>query len=240
VSQFFETGLPLVELFEPHAALPDPARLSARKPWLRRGGYLQQAKALAAYFQRGDGAILAALSATLANEAMLARVALIECKMVLAPALARDALASVAWLVNAHLPRAERERFWQSFAQSRCRIDEATRRWLSFHVAVGAVAPPRMADAAAALLADPAQMAPDLIARVVAARLTALILMGEPAAAQRELRNHRGKIGNSANTQAMFRLVIGQMDHRPTAAPPTLAPAPDRRKAGPGEAPSSR
>ena len=241
VSQLFETGLPLVELFEPQAALPDPARLSGREPpWLRRGGYLQQAKALGAYFQRGDGAALAPLSATLANEAVLARVALIECRMVLAPALARDALASVAWLVNAHLPRAERERFWQSFAQSRCRTDEATRRWLAFHAAVGAVAPPRMAEAAAALLADSAQIPPELIARVVAARLTALILMGEAAAAERELRNHRGKLGNSANTQAMFRLVIGQMDHRPRADPPTPAPAPDRRKAGPGEAPSSR
>ena len=239
VAQLFETGLPLVELFDPQAALPDPARMTARvPPWLRRGAYAEQAKVLAAYWRGGDGATLAPLSATLANEATVARAALIECKMTVAPALARDALASMAWLVNAHLPRGERERFWRSFAQAGCRTEATTRRWLAFHAAVGAAAPERMAETAAALLAD-GPMPADLVARVVAARIAALILMGDPASARRDLHKYRGKIGKAGATQTMFRLLIGQMDHG-RAAPPAPAPAQDRRKAARAQAPSSR
>jgi spermidine synthase len=220
VSQLFETGLPLVELFDPQAELPDPARMTPRvPPWLRRGAYAQQAKLLAAYLARGDGAALGPLSTALANDATLTRAALIDCKMSLPPALLRDALASVAWLVNAQLPRAERERFWHIFERAGCRTDAGTARWLAFHSAVGAATPEPMAQAASALLADPGPMPIDLTARVVGARLAALILMGEPAAAQREMHKYRGKVGRTASTQAMMRLLIGQMDHGYRPAP---------------------
>src|SRR4051812_41560118 len=150
---------------------------------------------------------------------LLSRAALIDCKMSLPPALLRDALASVAWLVNAHLLRAERERFWQTFERAGCRADAGTARWLAFHSAVGAATPERMAQTASALLVESDPMPIDLTARVVGARLAALILMGEPAAAQREMHKYRGKVGRGASTQAMMRLLIGQMDHGYRPAP---------------------
>jgi len=218
LSLVFETGLPLLEFFDPQAYFPAPANLtSGLQPWLRRGAYAHQAGVVADYLLDGNAAGLPVLSAALANDLLLLRAALVECKMALPAVTARDALSSASWMVNGHLPRPQREALWKGLMQSRCPSASVVRPWLEFHAAVASASPAAMASTAAALLQDSsgAAMPQELLGRVVAARVSAILLTGDAGTALRELNRYRGKVGNAAATQAMWRLLLGQIDRGP-------------------------
>ncbi|MGQ0653376.1 MAG: spermine synthase [Betaproteobacteria bacterium] len=213
VTAFFETGLPLTELFDPRAQVPEPARLTGGpRAWLRRAAYAQQAAALAAYLRSADPRGLPMLSSALANDVLLARAALVECKMAIPASTARDAVSSIAWLVNAHLPRAQREPVWQMLLASPCAAQSGIEPWLRLHAAVAAGDAKAMSDAAAPLLDKPADIPGELLGRVVGVRAAALLLSNDAAGAQREINRFRGKVGNAASTQAIYRILLGQID----------------------------
>jgi spermidine synthase len=208
-----QTGLPLLELFDERTPPPNPGRLNpGERPWLARSAHARQAGAVAGYLRRGDERMLAPLAAALSGDAILLRAALVECRVTLPPGVLRDALASIAWIVNQHLPRTERDAVWKTLMSSRCsrQLDAANRAWLRLHAAVGSAEPAAMAEAARAVLDIPAKLPPELTARVLAARIAGLILTNRHAEAQREFAAHRGKLGDSATTKAMFRYLVGQ------------------------------
>jgi spermidine synthase len=226
VMAVFETGLPLLEMFDPQARVPAPADLTpGPRTWLRRAAYAQQASALAAYVRSGDPRGLPLLSAALANDVLLARAALVECKVAIPAITARDALSSIAWLVNVHLPRAEREPVWQALLESRCAAQSGVVPWLHFHAAVAGLSPGGMAKSAAALLEKP-DMPGELLGRVVGASVAGLLLSNQPAPAQRELNRFRGKVGNATATQAIYRILLGQIDLSAQGGTPGQAPLP--------------
>lgn len=207
-----QSGLPLLELFDPRAVVPDPAALTlGTRPWLRRGTYARQAGALAAFFRAGDQDALAPLSAALMGDAFLVRAALVDCSLRAPSRALVAALSSVAWLVNQQLPRKERVRFWSAVTGSRCWTQPAARAWLRLHAAVGAAAPEEMARAAAAILAWPDELSSRELAHLLAARMAGLILTGRQGLAQREFVASRGRVGDGATTKAMFRFLVGRI-----------------------------
>ena len=64
----------------------------------------------------------------------------------------------------------------------------------------------------------------ELLVRALAARVAGLILTNDPAQAQRETVRYRGRLGNSASTQAVFRFLLGQAEQGPRALPGSPAP----------------
>jgi spermidine synthase len=215
MTQIFETGLPLVELFDPQASVPRAAGITAGpRTWLRRAAYAQQGTAIASFLLAGDVSGLPGLASALANDVLLVRAALVECRIAIPATTARDALASIAWLVNVHLPRAKREPLWKALLASRCAAQSGTVPWLELHAAVAAANPESMARTSAALLEKPADLPGELLGRVLGARVSALLLMNQTAQAQRELNQQRGKVGNAASTQAIYRVLLGQIDLR--------------------------
>ena len=212
--QLLEVGLPLFELFDSEARSPDPRRMTqGTRPWLRRAAYAEQARSIASYLRHGEPKALEALSGALANDATLVRAALLDCRLVLAPAALRDALASIAWLVNQHLALRERESLWSVLEHSRCgKIEAAERRWLRLHAAVGSANAAAMVSASAAVLEHSDDLPEDLLARAVAARIAGLILTDRAIAALRETSRYRGRLGNSENTQTLFRFLLAQAE----------------------------
>jgi len=162
------------------------------RPWLRRATYAEQARSIATYLRQGETKLLEPLSGALANDATLVRAALVDCRLVLAPAALRDSLASIAWLVNQHLALKERQTLWSALEASRCGKPEAAeRRWLRLHAAVGSANAAAMAAAAAAVLDNSADLPQDLLARAVAARIAGLILTDQAVPALRETSRYR-------------------------------------------------
>jgi predicted membrane-bound spermidine synthase len=212
--QLLEVGLPLFELFDSEARSPDPRRMTQGvRPWLRRATYAEQARSIATYLRLGETKLLEPLSGALANDATLVRAALVDCRLVLAPAALRDSLASIAWLVNQHLALKERQTLWSALEASRCGKPEAAeRRWLRLHAAVGSANAAAMAAAAAAVLDNSADLPQDLLARAVAARIAGLILTDQAIPALRETSRYRGRLGNSENTQTLFRFLLAQAE----------------------------
>jgi hypothetical protein len=212
--QLLEVGLPLLEMFDRDLVVPDPARLAeASRRWLRRTGYAEQALAVAGYLRKGDNKLLAPLASALASDAVLVRAALLECRVAPPSSTLIDALASIAWVANQHLPRAQRDSLWSLLAGSRCpQLGARERQWLRLHAAVGALDARRMAEAAGVVLGSGQPISVDLTVRALAARMAGLILSDQTAEAQREFAKYRGRIGNSPATQVLFRFLLGQAD----------------------------
>ena len=222
LSYLLESGMPLMEMFDAGGGFPDSRRMTqGTRPWLRRAAYLEQSRAVASYLRDGESKALAPLTAALSNDAILMRAAMVDCRLTLTPSVTRDALASISWLVNQHLALKEREAVWTWLENTRCRkLDASERQWLRFHAAVGAADPAAMAEAAGALLEGASDMPQELMVRVLAARAAGLILTNQAPLAKREVVRYRGRLGNSAATQALFRFLLGQADQgaRPTPA----------------------
>ena len=224
LSYLLESGLPLMEMFDSEGGIPDSRRMTqGTRPWLRRAAYLEQARAVAGFLRHGESKALAPLSSALSNDAVLVRAALVDCRLTLTPSVARDALASIAWLVNQHLALKEREAVWALLENTRCgKPGAAEKQWLRLHAAVGAADPAAMAEVAGAVLDSNGDLPQELMVRVVAARVAGLILSNQAPVAQREAVRYRGQLGNSTATQALFRFLLGQADQgvRPTPARP--------------------
>ena len=89
---------------------------------------------------------------------------------------------------------------------------------MRLHAAVAAGEPDAMLRTAGALLDGGEPLSADLVARVFAARMTGLILTNQAAAARREFRQYRSRLGNALSTQALFRFLLAQADRVPGAA----------------------
>jgi predicted membrane-bound spermidine synthase len=213
MAHFHETGLPLLEWFDPQATLPRPDRITRSAGWLRRTAYAHQAKTIANYFRTGDETLLPAIPAPLGNQIVVARAAFVDCRLPVSLPVARDALGSIAWVVNVNLPRDERVAFWRRLLAGGCMKQPAVRRWLDFHAAVGANAP-EMAEAASAILDSGEAIPPHLMPSLVGARMAGFLLRQHPGNAQRVLLKYRGQLGKDDVTQTMFRLLIGQVDRQ--------------------------
>ena len=151
---------------------------------------------------------------------IVVRAALVDCRLTLTPPVARDALASIAWLVNQHLALKEREAVWALLENTRCGKPGALERlWLRLHAAVGAADPAAMADAAGTVLDGPGKLSQELLVRALAARAAGLILTNQGPLAQREMVKYRGRLGNSVATQALFRLLLGHADQGVRSSP---------------------
>jgi spermidine synthase len=226
VAHLTETGLPLIEWFDAEGRMPDPRRMTQGvRPWLRRAAYADQARAVSAYLRNGEAKSLEPLSAALANDALLVRAAFVDCRLALPPSVARDALGSLAWLVNQHLAPGEREMVWAGLEGSRCaRSGPSEKLWLRMHAATAGADRGAMAEAARAVLQGVPDLPQELLVRVLAARVAGLILTNDPAQAQRETVRYRGRLGNSASTQAVFRFLLGQAEQGPRALPGSPAP----------------
>ena len=216
----FEAGLPLLEMFDAGARVPDPAHLAQiSRRWLRRAVFAGQAQVIAAYLRAGDNKQLSPLAADLANDAVLVRAALLECRIVPPQGSTLHALSSLAWVVNQHLPRAQREALWAPLVRSTCpATGTRERQWLRLHAAVGAANAAAMAQAAGSLLEG--TLSPGDMVRVLAARMMGLIAGGQPLLAQREYYKHSRNLAPGAANQVLFRFLLGQVDQG-VVAPPT-------------------
>ena len=124
--------------------------------------------------------------AALSNDVILLRAALVDCRLTLTAPVARDALASVAWLVNQHLALKEREALWALLENSRCgKPGVVERQWLRLHAAVGAADPTAMAEAAGAVLDGQSELPLELVVRALSARVAGLILTNQAPQAAR-------------------------------------------------------
>lgn len=152
--------------------------------------------------------------------AVLLRASLVECKLDVSASTTRDALGSVAWLVNQHLARKERMALWGQLNASRCpTLGADERQWLQVHAAVGAADPVAMAATAASLLTNPESLPRELLIRVLASRMAGLIRTDQARLANREFDKFRGKLGTNPITQTLFRFLLGQADRGLRSAP---------------------
>ena len=199
-------------MFDRDARVPDPDKLAeVSRRWLRRAVFAGQAQAIAGYLRSGDGKLLGPLAAELANDAVLVRAALLECRVAPPPGSTLHALASVAWVVNQHLPRAQREAFWAPLARSSCpAAGPQERRWLRLHAAVGAANPAAMAEAAGVLLQGKLPAAE--VSRALAPRMMGLIASGRAGEAQREYARHSRQLAPGVANQVLYRFLLGQID----------------------------
>jgi hypothetical protein len=138
------------------------------------------------------------------------RAALVDCSVQMPGQALRLALTDLAWLVNQHLPKAERQALWKVLSDSRCRarLDEGGRQWLALHAAVGAEDGAEMARLGGELLKEP--LGSDVVPYVLAAQMSGLLLTGKPDEAMRALQQHGNRIGAVASWQPVFRFLVGQ------------------------------
>ena len=213
VARLLDTGLPLMAMFDrPAVAQPDPARLSAgARPWSSRASAALQARASADYVRTGRAASLDALPARAAGDLAMLRASQVDCSAQIPGPALRLALTDLAWLVNQHLPRAERQALWRVLTDSRCsaRLGEGERQWLALHAAVGAENGAEMARLGGELLKDP--LGSDVVPYVLAAHMSGLLLIGKPGEAMSALRQHGNRIGSVTSWQPVFRFLVGQV-----------------------------
>jgi spermidine synthase len=230
VLQLLSAGLPLMELFDPGAQQPDPARVSAgERPWLQRAALAEQARAAASFMATGKVAELAALTPAFASDQLLLRAALLECRLEAPPAVIRTALTDLAFLANQHLPAARSQALWRAFESSRCvgRLAQGERDLLRLFAAIAARSPEGIVPAAYDVLRAKKLRERDMTALALAPYMAALLLSGDESTARRAFAEHRGKLDYSNRiTQAVVRFLMGQADrkgHGPAANGPLSA-----------------
>ncbi len=211
VARLLDTGLPLMSMFDrPAVAQPDPARISpGHRPWLSRAGSAQQAHAAAAYVRSGRLADVEGLPG--AGDLTMLRAALVDCSLQLPAGVARRLLMDLAWLVNQHLKKPEREAVWKQLSDSRCsgRLAEPDRLWLALHSAVGSESGEEMTKISQRILED-ARLPGDLLPYALATRMTGLVLMGKGPEAMEAFFRYGRRIGAASSWQPVFRFLVGQ------------------------------
>jgi predicted membrane-bound spermidine synthase len=214
VPRLLEAGFPLLDLFDrPRARPSDPARLSpGSRPWLARSGYALQARAAGSYMRGGRLADLEAIPPAAAGDLLLLRSALVDCAVRLPGPALRRLSTYLAWLVNPHLPKAEREGIWRALEGSPCRarLSDMERQWLRLHAAVAAEAGPDIVQASGLILEGDAAASPDLMAYALATHMTGLLLTGRGPEAMTAIVRHGSTLGDAPSWQPVFRLLVGQ------------------------------
>jgi spermidine synthase len=208
-------GLPLLEMFD-RAPQPDPARLSAgERPWLLRSEHAGHALSAAAYVHTGQDSSLAGLPPEFATRLTLLRASLVQCAARPVPAAMRVALGDLAALVNQHLTAAQARAVWRRLETSPCRgrLGGTERDILRLHAAIAGREPTEIADAAGAVLMARTHLEPEIVARTLAAYMTAQLLAGNATAARLAFRDFRTAINSSPTNQAVLRFLLGQADN---------------------------
>jgi spermidine synthase len=210
-------GIPLVHLFErPSAPRPDPARLSpGSRYWLPRSTQAIQARAAGAYLRSGRLVDLGALPTAAAGELVLLRAALVDCSVRIPAATMKRASMSLASLINAHLPRAEREALWRLLEGSACRarLTDIERRWLRLHTAVAAESAAEMVPASGHVLEHDGEASPELLAYALASHMAGLLLSEKGAQAMEAIAKHGPRLREASSWQPVFRFLVGQARH---------------------------
>ena len=214
VARLLDSGLPLMALFDrPRVAQPDPARVSAaERPWLSRAAAAARAQAAAAYVRSGNLAELERLPGAAAGDLVLLRAALVDCSVRIPAATMRRILTDLAWLVNQHLARPQRESVWRPLAGSRCRsrLSEPEQAWLGLHTAVASEAGAEIAQVAGRILEGDRDLPADLVPYALAAHMTGLLLIGRGADAMRSIASNGHRVNSAASWQPVFRFLVGQ------------------------------
>jgi len=211
--RLLESGIPLLEFFEAGATRPDPLRISpGNRPWLSRSAHAIQARAAASYMRSGRLAELDATPGASAAELVLLRAALVDCSVRLPAGSLRRTSTYLAWLVNQHLPRTEREAVWRTLEGSRCRgnLTEVERQWLRLHAAVGSADGAGIAQASARILETDNAASPELLAYALAANMTGNLLERKGQEAMRSIVQHGPRLGDASSWQPVFRFLVGQ------------------------------
>ena len=122
-----------------------------------------------------------------------------------------------SWLVNQHLPRAEREALWRLLEASPCvaRLTDMERHWLRLHAAVAAEAGPDIVQASGRILEADDSASADLVAYALAAHMTGLLLTNRRQEAMAALVKHGQRLGGDTSSwQPVFRFLVGQTGQR--------------------------
>jgi hypothetical protein len=214
VVRLTELALPLVARFdgEPQPR-SDPARLSeGNQVWTQRAPLARQALAALDFVRSGRLDALAGVNSELSADLVMARAALIECRLQLPPAALHAALADLAHVVTHLLPE-QAASFWEGLGRRRCAspTDAGDRRWLRLYRAIAGATPDELAAAARAVLEAEAELQGLPLARVLSAYMAAEILKGAAPAAMKVYAERRGRLGAAARPwEPVFRLLIGQ------------------------------
>jgi hypothetical protein len=213
VPRLLESGIPLIDLFErPRAPQPDPGRLSpGQRPWLARSGYAIEARAAGAYLRSGRLADLDAIAPAAAGDLVLLRATLLDCSVRISGSTLRRVSTYLAWLVNQHLPHAERAALWRLVEASPCRtrLTDMERYWLRLHAAVAAEAAAEIVQTSGRILdADP-NLPPELVAYALAAHMTGLLLAGRGQDAMGAIVKHGSRLRDASSWQPVFRFLVG-------------------------------
>ena len=208
--RLMEAPIPVLALFDrPRVRQADPSHFSpGAHPGLRRSDQAKRAVLAEAYLRSGRVAELELLPPPLAADITLVRASLIDCRLAVAPAVARRALMELAGQVNPYLARPVREGLWKRLASSSCAGAAEARPWVSLHAAIASEDGARIAAAAGALLRE--ELSPELAPYVVAAHMTGLLLANDGQAALRSFHTHRRKIGGGLTWEPVFRFLVGQ------------------------------
>ncbi|HET7672240.1 MAG TPA: hypothetical protein VFK84_17665 [Burkholderiales bacterium] len=217
VVQLLEAPVPLLGFFDrPRGRQPDPMALSpGRRPWLRRAELATQAAAAANYIRDGDISRLEQAAPGFADDLVLVRGALVDCRLTLPPGALARLTGDIAAVTNGHLAAAERKAVWARLADSPCsrRLPESERRWVRLHAAVAAADPAQMVEAAGGLLQPGVDLPPEHAPYVVAVHMSGHLLANQGLAAIRSFGTHRGKVAGAGPAwQPVFRFLVAQTD----------------------------
>jgi len=211
-----ESPVPVLDLFEGREAARSDARnlTPGARPWLRRAGRVRDAAAAAEFLRSGDVAVLRTLDASVAEDAISARAALVSCANRPPGPLLRDELLRLASLVNPNQPPREAARGWAALAASKCPVvDASIRDWIRLHEAIGGGDGRAMARAAEAVLKSDGALADAQTPYVVAALMMGRLLEGDRVSALRSYAHWRPRLTSAeVGWRPVFRLILSQTD----------------------------
>ena len=215
-----EAPLPVLRLLDrPGTFYGDPTRLAPAgdpKRAMARVGAAHRAAVTEAFLVRHERARLGSVSPNYAAALALVRTTLIDCHVEAPPEAVRNALY---WTVSssAQLSGKPAKALADRLAGARCarRLPDVDQALLRLYAAVLNAQSQEMGALAQALLDSEAKLSPDMHAYVVAAAMTSSILSGQPGAANTVFGKNRAKLRDAGRSwQAVFRLLVGQTDHR--------------------------
>lgn len=180
---------------------------------VRHAGRVRAAAAAAEFLRSGDVAVLRTLDASMAEDAISARAALVSCSTRPPGTLLRDELLRLASLVNPNHPAREAAREWTALAASKCpAADASIRDWIRLHEAISGGDARAMVHAAEAVLKSDGALADAQTPYVIAALVTGHLLAGDRAAALRAYAKWRPKLTPEEGWRPVFRLILSHAD----------------------------
>jgi hypothetical protein len=215
IAVLLESPIPVLDRFEGReAARPNARKLTAGvRPWLRHAGRVREATVVGEFLRSGDIAMLRTLDASLAEDAISVRAALVSCATRPPGSLLRDELLRLASLVNPNQPAPEAARVWTALAVSKCpAADPWIRDWIRLHEAIAGSDARAMVRAAEAVVKSDATLADAQTPYVIAALMMGQLLVGDRAAALRTYAHWRPKLTPAAGWRPVFRLILSQAD----------------------------